>query len=197
MTDDPKAIRRREILEAAIQAFTEKGYDKTSVDDIARAADVSKGTLYWYFENKQMLFAALVQLVFDDFEAAFGQVIAATSTQSPPERLRAFIIEPFACFGLDLHHIGLYIDFFVQAWQYEIVQQTLKNTYTRYLDTATVIIQDGIDQGVFRPVDATHAACAIAGAVDGVMFQMLVSDTLDIHTTIQALADIVLQGLKP
>ncbi|MCB0020591.1 MAG: helix-turn-helix transcriptional regulator, partial [Anaerolineales bacterium] len=44
--------RRNEILAAALQAFSENGYDKTSIDDVVRATGLSKGTIYWYFKNK-------------------------------------------------------------------------------------------------------------------------------------------------
>ena len=58
---DVKANRRREILMAALQAFSEKGYDKTSVNDIVRVSGLSKGTLYWYFKNKQAIFVAMIE----------------------------------------------------------------------------------------------------------------------------------------
>lgn len=52
--------KRREILRAAVDLFTEKGYDGTSVDDIARAAGVSKQTVYSHFGSKEALFARAV-----------------------------------------------------------------------------------------------------------------------------------------
>ncbi|MCB0013808.1 MAG: helix-turn-helix transcriptional regulator, partial [Anaerolineales bacterium] len=57
--------RRNEILAAALQAFSENGYDKTSIDDVVRATGLSKGTIYWYFKNKQALFTALMEFVVD------------------------------------------------------------------------------------------------------------------------------------
>lgn len=55
---DPE--KRNQILAGARQVFFERGFDAASMGDIARAAGVSKGTLYVYFENKEDLFAALV-----------------------------------------------------------------------------------------------------------------------------------------
>lgn len=55
---DPE--KRRQILSGARQVFLERGFDAASMGDIARAAGVSKGTLYVYFQNKEDLFAALV-----------------------------------------------------------------------------------------------------------------------------------------
>ncbi len=52
--------KRREILKAAVKLFTEKGYEGTSVDDIAQGAGVSKQTVYSHFGNKEALFAKAV-----------------------------------------------------------------------------------------------------------------------------------------
>jgi AcrR family transcriptional regulator len=48
--------KRRQIIEGAREAFLEQGFDAASMNDIARAAGVSKGTLYVYFQNKEQLF---------------------------------------------------------------------------------------------------------------------------------------------
>ncbi len=50
----------RQILEGARKVFLEKGFDAASMNDIARVAGVSKGTLYVYFENKERLFLDLI-----------------------------------------------------------------------------------------------------------------------------------------
>ena len=52
--------RRLSILDAAHEVFGNKGFDQATMDDIAAAAELSKGTLYLYFKNKDALFMALV-----------------------------------------------------------------------------------------------------------------------------------------
>lgn len=56
---DPE--KRHQILEGAHQVFTARGFDAASMSDIATAANVSKGTLYVYFEDKEHLFVALIE----------------------------------------------------------------------------------------------------------------------------------------
>lgn len=56
-----EADKRAQILEGARQVFFAHGFNGASMSDIAQAAGVSKGTLYVYFENKERLFAALVE----------------------------------------------------------------------------------------------------------------------------------------
>jgi AcrR family transcriptional regulator len=52
--------KRRQIIDGARQVFLTKGFDAASMNDIARAAGVSKGTLYVYFNDKEQLFEAIV-----------------------------------------------------------------------------------------------------------------------------------------
>ncbi len=57
--DSPESAKRRQILEGARQVFLASGFDGASMGEIAKAAGVSKGTLYVYFDSKESLFAAL------------------------------------------------------------------------------------------------------------------------------------------
>lgn len=59
-TDDDSA-KRRQIVEGARAVFLAQGFDAASMNDIARAAGVSKGTLYVYFRHKEELFEAIVE----------------------------------------------------------------------------------------------------------------------------------------
>ena len=52
--------KRRQIIEGAQRVFLNKGFDAASMNEIARVAGVSKGTLYVYFKSKEELFAAIV-----------------------------------------------------------------------------------------------------------------------------------------
>ena len=54
-----KERRRQQIIVAAKRAFSEKGYNRSTIEDIAQEAELSPGTLYLYFKNKEELFASL------------------------------------------------------------------------------------------------------------------------------------------
>jgi TetR/AcrR family acrAB operon transcriptional repressor len=67
------ALRTRDaILDAAERVFQEKGVARTTVDDIARSANCTRGAVYWHFQNKIDLFTALMERthvpLFDQFE---------------------------------------------------------------------------------------------------------------------------------
>ena len=61
LVGDEESSKRRQILNGACKVFLELGFDGASMGDIARAAGVSKGTLYFYFADKCRLFEAIVE----------------------------------------------------------------------------------------------------------------------------------------
>ena len=96
--DSPKA---RQILTGAKEAFVEFGYEGTSVDEIARRAGVSKGTLYSYFPDKAGLFAAIVQEACQEqarrlFEAKPDEGAIAATLRRIAGEMVAFLLSPFA-----------------------------------------------------------------------------------------------------
>src|SRR6201991_3477474 len=58
---DEDSSKRRQILDGARKLFLDLGFDAASMGEIARAAGVSKGTLYVYFADKNRLFEAIVE----------------------------------------------------------------------------------------------------------------------------------------
>lgn len=60
ITKDPEE-RRKEILDAAIKVFSEKGYEKTSITDIAKSVNIAQGLCYRYFASKEELFDAALE----------------------------------------------------------------------------------------------------------------------------------------
>jgi AcrR family transcriptional regulator len=82
--------RREQVLAAALLTFARYGYKKTSMEDVARAADISRPGLYFLFASKQNLFRAAVTRALDDDVAA-----AQRSLADPARPLRDRLIEAF------------------------------------------------------------------------------------------------------
>jgi len=59
-TRQPKAVRESDILAAAYRIFSQKGYEKAAMSEIAKGAGVAEGTIYKYFSNKQDLLARVI-----------------------------------------------------------------------------------------------------------------------------------------
>ena len=152
-----KDERAPEILDAALACFSEKGFAACRMDDIARRAGISKGTIYLYFESKEAVFKALAR-------RAIGERIAAIAGQlqafegATPELLRMVLImigsiasvsDAVVLPRLVLAEAGNFPEL-AEFWRTEIID--------RGLGVFEMIIRRGQARGEFRSVAPEHAA---------------------------------------
>jgi AcrR family transcriptional regulator len=83
-------VRRKHVLEVALGTFTRHGYRKASMEDVARAADISRPGLYFLFSSKENLFRSAVRQSLDSDLEAVGRVL---TDAGPP--LRDRLIDAF------------------------------------------------------------------------------------------------------
>ena len=81
LVGEEDSSKRRQILDGARKVFMDLGFDGASMGEIARAAGVSKGTLYVYFADKNRLFEAIVEE--ESLEQARSRSISTPSATSP------------------------------------------------------------------------------------------------------------------
>src|SRR5215831_6672596 len=88
----PAAIdaRRAEICRTAAQIFRDRGYDATSVSDIARALGITKAGLYYYFESKEALLLDITNFGLDRVRAEVIDQVRGIA--DPEERLRQLLL---------------------------------------------------------------------------------------------------------
>lgn len=84
---------KRRLLESALDLFSDKGYDATSIREIIEGAGVTRPVLYYYFQNKEDLFRRLVLTHFNEVIAYIDEIIA--SLPGCRERLEALICNTF------------------------------------------------------------------------------------------------------
>ena len=84
--EDAEKTRQR-LLDAAEQLFGEKGVSRTSLSDVAEAAGMTRGAVYWHFKNKGELFHALIQQMAAAIDSSNANVTATTT--HPLDQLKA------------------------------------------------------------------------------------------------------------
>ncbi|MBX7081583.1 MAG: TetR family transcriptional regulator [Nannocystaceae bacterium] len=110
-----KADRRREILDAALELFVERGFHGTAVPEIAQRAGVGLGTIYRYFESKEQL----VNELYRNWKSLMGAAIAQGTQQAAPRQqfhamwaaMIGFVrAHPQGFAFVELHHHAPYLD---------------------------------------------------------------------------------------
>ena len=96
--------RERDLLEAALEVFVAKGYPATTISEIVRAAGVTQGTFYLYFENKAEIFSVLLReyrelLIADLFGADLDAVRTRTDWFQMANRIARFLVDHIQTHG--------------------------------------------------------------------------------------------------
>lgn len=85
--------RRQEILDAAAGIFSTKGYDATSIQDIAESVDILKGSLYYYVNSKEDLLFEVIEEVHEAGLANLAAQQADTDGMAPLDKLRRLVVD--------------------------------------------------------------------------------------------------------
>lgn len=88
-TKEEALATHHQLLDAAERVFAEKGVSRTSLHDIAQAAGVSRGAIYWHFKNKADLFNAMLERITLPMEDALHQIGSAAGLDPLDELRRA------------------------------------------------------------------------------------------------------------
>jgi len=84
-----KQKKRNEILDAAEKVFFSKGYEKASMNDVAKEAGIAKGTLYLYFKTKKDLYFAIGNRALDVIVSKFYEIARSDSFKNGLEKVEA------------------------------------------------------------------------------------------------------------
>ncbi len=173
MTVDPKLTRRerekaqqrREMLEAALSLFTEKGYHNVTMHEIAFKAEFAIGTLYKFFRNKEDLYRALMLESAQEFHDVVRSAMA--QQEDVVEKLRDFIRAKAEVFRAHIPMIRLYFSesrgesFNLKAG----LDSEVRQLHDEFLKDLEAVFTDGIRQKRFRRIADPHL---LAVALDGI-----------------------------
>lgn len=163
-----KEHRRQAILNAAMEVFIGKGYQLATINDIAQQANLSVGALYRYFPTKGELMLALVHERLGRAPELFARLTERAG--GPWERLERSV-ELFTT-ALRIRHPGtgrLLLVTLAEAVQSGEIRHGLHERFAGVVAYLAGVIQDGVDQGLFRPdADPRTLASLLLSTADGV-----------------------------
>jgi AcrR family transcriptional regulator len=194
-----KDDRPQEVLAAAFQVFTEKGYAAARLDDIARQAGVSKGTVYLYFDSKEAVFQAMVRQAADaKFELA--NALIAQHEGSQAELIRKIVrIGGSLLTGPPLIHFPRLL--LGECGRFpELAAFYYKTVLSRGRSLMMGIIERGQKSGEFRAIDPRHAVHLLMSpvlfmAIYQSAFSAHEGALFDAHGHLEAHLDVYLRGL--
>ena len=193
-----KEARPQEILGAALAEFAANGYAATRLDDVARRAGISKGTIYLYFESKEELFKEVVRRSvvpqLENLRAAVdgfsGSVEDFIRTRFKEFELRLIESEVRFIFRLLVAEGHKFPDL---TWFY------FDEVIGRGMAVLRRLVARGVAQGEFRPTALDEVPqLLVAPALLGLLWKALFDRyrPLDLERMLETYVDLILNGLK-
>lgn len=137
---------RDKLIDIARQLFAHKGIENTTMNDIAQAAEKGRRTIYTYFKNKKDIYNAVIESESDKVIKKLSEI--ANLSITPDQKLMEFIFQRFeAMKDLVYRNGSLRAGFFRDVRKVERARKATSPKEIRILET---ILQEGVDQGMFR-----------------------------------------------
>jgi len=168
--------QRREMLEAALELFSEKGYHNVSMHEIAARAEFAIGTLYKFFKNKEDLYRELLLDQAEKFQRAL--TTALDQTQDEVEKLRNYVKAKGEVFRENVSVIRLYLSE-TQGARFHVMaglDSEIQKRHHEFLEKLSGVFEQGIGKGRFRKIaEPFRLAVALENVVNAFLFLWLES----------------------
>ena len=158
---DEQAAKRERILDAALKLFAHEPYQAVTMDRVAAAAGVAKGTLYLYFPSKDALYLGVIS---DGLDTAYRTYQASADPKLPVvERMRRSIAVTVEFYDKRRD----FLQFFAteEPRLSEARNRIIESSRERTFNFFASLIEEGIRLGVFTRVDPRLATLTIQGAI--------------------------------
>jgi len=196
-TNPVKETRKKQIKDAALKLFSEKGFHNTTMAEIALAAGVGKGTLYWYWKSKEELAFSLVS----DMLSAFLALIEETRDCEGNiiKRLEKLAQRVADLYQQEKEYCRLLLKFRADrhyTFNPEYIEQVM-SYYVRMRSAIASLIEQGIKSGEFRNVDSQFMAFIILGIVEGLELEWLENEKeFSMHKGLETVLVFLKMGLQ-
>ena len=197
MSEQDKAGRRNDILGAAKKVFARRGYHATTIADIAKAARLSYGSIYWYFDSKDALFHALMESEGQALRAHVTAALTTTSSRDSPDApFRAAVRTTFEFFESDRALVKLlFRDSYALGYRFE---KHLFGIYEGFITDIEGIVEDARRRGLIVDAPARMVAYSVAALVGQIAHRRLVTDDgLSADEAADFVVALLLNGLVP
>ena len=175
VTEEHRAARRKQIVDAGRRCVAEQGFHKTTMNDVIRESGLSAGAVYGYFKSKSDIVAAIADDALGNIDELFDKILADPGL-SPVTALKAALdhtVEIASRPGGDVTKVA------VQAWAESLRDDAIRDTasgkYTVLREHFADIARRGQENGTIgKDVDPECVAQAMFGMLPGFILQRLI-----------------------
>lgn len=183
---------KKVIFEAAIKTFSNFGYNGTTMDQVAEAAGVAKGTLYYHYKSKEEIFNFIIEeglgLMVEELKEHIKTVT------NPLEKLRIICKAQLSILYRNKDFFKVLMS---QLWGQEIRQVELRNRLGTYIEEIKDFFEEAMEAGIIRKGNASFMAYAFFGTLcSAAVYEVINIDSINLDNVVDELIEYSLRGLK-
>jgi AcrR family transcriptional regulator len=190
-----RALRRAEVLDTTRRLFARKGYQRTTMVEVASASEVALGTLYQIFPSKEAMLCSLLE---DYIDRLIESVRDAAAAAASPRDLLAGIVRTQLAFSLqNADVLRLYLSGWT-GYEFRVRQrfgERLDDKYEEYLRLLEALFRRGMRDGSFASGPPRRLAVTLAGMIHSLVRRWLREKDLDLLGEGEAMVDVLLHGV--
>jgi len=189
---DKKEAFRKEIIRLSGKIFSAKGYQKTSMQDIARSLNKAKSSIYYYFAGKEDILKAVVEKEVDLFRGQLYEAIDKTG--NPIQEMESYIAARMQLMSLLVAGYKSLRDEYLNNIAF--VEKIRKRYDLEEIELIRTILQKGVDQNYFQIFDVELGAQGIFTALKGMELRLFTyNKSSELSQRLENIIQIILYGI--
>jgi TetR/AcrR family fatty acid metabolism transcriptional regulator len=195
--------KKDRIIKAAMQVFAKHGYERGTVSEIAKLANIAKGSFYQYYGSKEEIIYDLFDMVFSKFMSSWKKIVGSDAT--PEEKIELLIDQTFKDLNNILEEENVTTMILIFEIMFMLFRKSINDRdnneieefFRQYYDILIPVFKKGKEQGYFREdLDPKYLAYLIFSMVDGFGIHFLIQkDNYNVDKTKKYFKDILLNGI--
>lgn len=181
---------KKDIMEACIVLFNKKGL-KFTMDDVATHCHISKKTMYVVFDDKEALFLAMVDYLFDGIRASKEAVLNDESLSTVEKISKLLGAMPESYNEIDFEKLYLLKDKYSKT--YERVEKRLESEW----ESTIALLEKGQAEGVIKPVNIPLVKLIYEASIEQFFRRdVLVANNIPYRTAVNEVVNILVEGIR-
>lgn len=174
--------RGEELAAIALDLFAERNFASVTIKDIARASNVNTALIYYYFESKEDLFRAAIEFAVDQAFRNFRQLQARHG--NPADIIDDWLNNHVQLYAPIHKFVKISLDYSGSKKVFPAIDRQIRQFYDEEKRILSGCIRQGIEDGIFTPVDADSLALFISTYLDGVMVRSVILADFDLNQAV-------------
>jgi len=170
-----KNVRRRQLIDAAIQSIAKRGLSDTTLSHVSKAAGLSQGIVNLHFTSKENLLNETLKFLRLEYEQNWRAALEKAD-DTPANKLAALLRSDYQATVADDKKLAVWFAFWGEAKSRPVYKKISQERVTDYTETLENLLNDLMNEGYYQDIDISLLTKSIVAMADGLWLNILISN---------------------